>query len=152
MPKPVFTPQREVPSIIDRLYTRFRLFLLSRREWFVVLGIVVLSLSVVFSSRTVTVTTRLPAQADVERSFPTPVFSPTLKPSIAEETLEESPVSPGGFLELIPITGELTRTPTSVSLPYLTPSLSPTFAPIATVTPDPTPTSEPTIFLPPLPR
>ncbi|MBM4402493.1 MAG: hypothetical protein FJ044_04575 [Candidatus Cloacimonetes bacterium] len=127
-------------SFLDHLRTEIRLVFMTYREIIVVLGILLLTVSVVYSAKIISFPTRVPSRATIISPTPTPAFfpTPTTVTTITEPTFGGAPK---GFLELLEIS------PTETASDGLSPAPSPTVSP----TPSP-PTPDATIFLPPVPR
>lgn len=129
-------------TFLDRLRTRVRLFLMGNREFVALLGIVVLSFSVIYSTKIITFPTRVPTRAtESAPGGPAQIVTPTSRiPTI---------ITPQGFLELLQLSPTEPAPSTESGGPSPTPSLTPT----PTVSPTPTPSaSGGTIFLPPVQR
>lgn len=114
-------------SFFDKLRTQTRLFLMGNRELIAIFGILILTASVIYSTKIITLPTRVPTRATSISPTPTPFLKPTPVPTIT--------TSGGGFLELL----------------QLSPTEPASGGPSPTLTSTP-PSSGGTIFLPPVQR
>ena len=132
-------------SFFDKLRTQIRLFLMGNREIIVLFGIVILTASVIYSTKIITFPTRVPTRATESASGePTPTLVPAIT-TISTPTIFPTVITPRGFLELL----QLSPTPSATNGPTSAPTPSPTVI----LTPPQTPfVPGGTIFLPPVQR
>lgn len=122
-------------SFFDKLRTQTRLFLMGNREFIAIFGILILTASVIYSTKIITLPTRVPTSATVPSPTPTLIVTPV--PTITESDSGRTPTTSSGFLELL----QLSPTEPASGGPL----------PISTLTATPS-VPDGTIFLPPLPR